>query len=135
MPNYKSLIAAYLCIICGMISPRVTSGFQHIGPSSVTTRKPVSFLQVSNIDEPHTPPEVKEKEVVENDDDDDDNDDEATQMAKLMGFSGFDTTHQKQVKDPKANVSGVFKKTKREARQYMNRPGGFNKPLPSEKTK
>jgi len=39
------------------------------------------------------------------------------------------------VKDPKANVSGVFKKTKREARQYMNRPGGFNKPLPSEKTK
>tara|TARA_B100000519_G_C14225834_1_gene429955 strand:+ start:768 stop:1034 length:267 start_codon:yes stop_codon:yes gene_type:complete len=83
---------------------------------------------------PPPPPEVKEKEVAENDNDDDD-DDEATQMAKLMGFSGFDTTHQKQVKDPKANVSGVFKKTKREARQYMNRPGGFNKPLPSEKTK
>ena len=84
---------------------------------------------------PPPPPEVKEKEVAENDDDDDDDDDEATQMAKLMGFSGFDTTHKKQVKDPKANVSGVFKKTKREARQYMNRPGGFNKPLPSEKTK
>ena len=61
MPNYKSLIVAYLCILCGMISPRVTSGFQHLGPSSVTTRKPVSFLQVSNIDEPPTPPEEKKK--------------------------------------------------------------------------
>jgi len=56
-------------------------------------------------------------------------------MAKLMGFSGFDTTQNKHVNDPNANISGVFKKTKREARQYMNRPGGFNKPLPSEKTK
>jgi U4/U6.U5 tri-snRNP-associated protein 3 len=56
-------------------------------------------------------------------------------MAKLMGFSGFDTTQNKHVNDPNANVSGVFKKTKREARQYMNRPGGFNKPLPSEKTR
>lgn len=62
-------------------------------------------------------------------------DDEAAQMAKLMGFSGFDTTQNKHVNDPNANISGVFKKTKREARQYMNRPGGFNKPLPSEKTK
>ena len=87
---------------------------------------------------PPPPPlveEGKEELVVAEDNDDFEWDDEAAQMAKLMGFSGFDTTQNKHVNDPNANVSGVFKKTKREARQYMNRPGGFNKPLPSEKTR
>jgi U4/U6.U5 tri-snRNP-associated protein 3 len=31
-------------------------------------------------------------------------------------------------------VSAVHKKTTRRARQYMNRPGGFNRPLPEEQT-
>ena len=35
---------------------------------------------------------------------------------------------------PNANVGAVRKKTTRRARQYMNRPGGFNRPLPEEKT-
>jgi len=80
---------------------------------------------------PPPPPEEGKEELVGGAGEDD----EAAQMAKLMGFSGFDTTQNKHVNDPNANISGVFKKTKREARQYMNRPGGFNKPLPSEKTK
>lgn len=87
---------------------------------------------------PPPPPPLVEKgkdELVVAEDNDDFEDDEAAQMAKLMGFSGFDTTQNKHVNDPNTNVSGVFKKTKREARQYMNRPGGFNKPLPSEKTR
>ena len=81
---------------------------------------------------PPPPPEEGKEELVGGAGEEDD---EAAQMAKLMGFSGFDTTQNKHVNDPNANISGVFKKTKREARQYMNRPGGFNKPLPSEQTK
>jgi U4/U6.U5 tri-snRNP-associated protein 3 len=34
--------------------------------------------------------------------------------------------------DEKSNVSAVYKKTTRRARQFMNRPGGFNRPLPDE---
>ena len=55
-------------------------------------------------------------------------------MMRLMGFSGFDTTKGKEVDDPNANLSAVFKKSVRSARQYMNRKGGFNRALPSEKT-
>ncbi|KNC75684.1 hypothetical protein SARC_11795, partial [Sphaeroforma arctica JP610] len=53
---------------------------------------------------------------------------EADLMAKLMGFSSFDSTQGQHV--PGTDVSGVIVKHKREYRQYMNRRGGFNKPLP-----
>lgn len=44
-----------------------------------------------------------------------------------MGFSEFNTTKNKKVKD---NVSGAVKINKpRKYRQYMNRKGGFNRPL------
>ena len=56
------------------------------------------------------------------------------EMMKLMGFSGFNSTQGQHVEDPNANVSGFKKKTTRRARQYMNRPGGFNRPLPDELT-
>jgi U4/U6.U5 tri-snRNP-associated protein 3 len=55
-------------------------------------------------------------------------------MMRLMGFSGFNSTKGKEVDDPNANASGVFKKSVRTARQYMNRKGGFNRALPSEVT-
>ena len=55
-------------------------------------------------------------------------------MMRLMGFSGFNTTKGKEVDDPNANASGVFKKSVRTARQYMNRKGGFNRALPAEIT-
>ena len=61
-------------------------------------------------------------------------DDAEAEMMSLMGFGGFGSTAGKQVDDPNANVSAVRKKTTRKARQYMNRPGGFNRPLPEEKT-
>jgi U4/U6.U5 tri-snRNP-associated protein 3 len=40
----------------------------------------------------------------------------------------------KEVKDDNCKVSAVHKKSKRSARQYMNRRGGFNRPLPPERT-
>lgn len=61
-------------------------------------------------------------------------DPEEAEMMALMGFGGFGTTQGQQVEDPNANVSAVHKKTTRRARQYMNRPGGFNRPLPEEQT-
>jgi U4/U6.U5 tri-snRNP-associated protein 3 len=56
------------------------------------------------------------------------------EMMAMMGFAGFGTTAGKHVDDPNANASAVNKKSVRRARQYMNRPGGFNRPLPEEKT-
>jgi U4/U6.U5 tri-snRNP-associated protein 3 len=56
------------------------------------------------------------------------------EMMKMMGIpTGFDSTKGKPV--PGADVSGVRAVTKRQPRQYMNRRGGFNRPLPAEKNR
>lgn len=57
-------------------------------------------------------------------------DDEIEMMKKLGIPVGFDSTKGKPV--PGADVSGVRAVTKRQPRQYMNRRGGFNRPLPAE---
>ncbi|CAH2101465.1 unnamed protein product [Euphydryas editha] len=52
---------------------------------------------------------------------------EEQEMLKVMGFCGFDTTKGKKVE---GNVEGdVHLVLKRKYRQYMNRKGGFNRPL------
>ncbi|XP_044950879.1 U4/U6.U5 small nuclear ribonucleoprotein 27 kDa protein [Hordeum vulgare subsp. vulgare] len=62
---------------------------------------------------------------------DGDVDAEEMEMMKMMGIPvGFDSTKGKYV--PGADVSGVRAVTKRQPRQYMNRRGGFNRPLPPE---
>ncbi|GMR56371.1 hypothetical protein PMAYCL1PPCAC_26566, partial [Pristionchus mayeri] len=49
------------------------------------------------------------------------------EVAKMMGFGGFDTTKNKKVD---GNDVGEVKINKqRRYRQYMNRKGGFNRPL------
>ncbi|RDD40538.1 U4/U6.U5 small nuclear ribonucleoprotein 27 kDa protein [Trichoplax sp. H2] len=54
--------------------------------------------------------------------------DEEEKMMKLMGFSGFDSTKGKHV-DGTNNAEGTRIQQKRRYRQYMNRRGGFNRPL------
>ena len=54
---------------------------------------------------------------------------EAKAMAELMGFSAFDSTAGKSVDDPRCKMEAVKKKEPRKYRQYMNRRGGFNRPL------
>ncbi len=49
------------------------------------------------------------------------------EMQKAMGFGNFKTT--KNTKVPGNNVYAVRKEKKTEYRQYMNRVGGFNRPL------
>lgn len=56
-------------------------------------------------------------------------------MMAAMGIPfGFDSTNGKEVDDERANAGAVKAKQTRQARQYMNRRGGFNRPLPAEKT-
>ncbi|PVU99782.1 hypothetical protein BB559_000417 [Furculomyces boomerangus] len=49
------------------------------------------------------------------------------QMSSLMGFEGFDTTKGKKVFGNHPGSANVVKA--RKYRQYMNRKGGFNRPL------
>ncbi|XP_064421601.1 U4/U6.U5 small nuclear ribonucleoprotein 27 kDa protein isoform X1 [Latimeria chalumnae] len=53
---------------------------------------------------------------------------EEIEMMKLMGFSSFDTTKGKKI-DGSVNAYAVNVSQKRKYRQYMNRKGGFNRPL------
>ena len=52
---------------------------------------------------------------------------EEIDMMKLMGINGFGTTKGKKVQGN--NQGAVHKNVKRKYRQYMNRKGGFNRPL------
>lgn len=54
-------------------------------------------------------------------------DDDMAAMQAMMGFGGFGTTKNKKVAGN--NAGGVSKEKKTEYRQYMNRQGGFNRPL------
>lgn len=54
-------------------------------------------------------------------------DDGLDDMQAMMGFGGFGTTHQKKVLGN--DIYAVRKEKKTEYRQYMNRVGGFNRPL------
>lgn len=49
------------------------------------------------------------------------------EMMKMMGFCSFDTTKGKKVEGN--DVGTVHVILKRKYRQYMNRKGGFNRPL------
>ncbi|XP_059099982.1 U4/U6.U5 small nuclear ribonucleoprotein 27 kDa protein-like [Peromyscus eremicus] len=50
------------------------------------------------------------------------------EMMKLMGFASFDSTKGKKV-DGSVNAYAINVSQKRKYRQYMNRKGGFNRPL------
>lgn len=63
----------------------------------------------------------------QDDEDEVDVDDGLAAMQAMMGFGGFGTT--KNTKVVGNNVGGVRKEKKTEYRQYMNRVGGFNRPL------
>ena len=58
-------------------------------------------------------------------------DSEEAQKARLIGFGGFGSTKGKEVADNQHGAArGAVKKNQnRSYRQYMNRRGGFNRPL------
>ncbi|KAI8172411.1 hypothetical protein K4K51_011155 [Colletotrichum sp. SAR 10_75] len=53
--------------------------------------------------------------------------DDMDAMQAMMGFGGFGTTKGQKIAGN--NVGAVRKEKKTEYRQYMNRQGGFNRPL------
>jgi U4/U6.U5 tri-snRNP-associated protein 3 len=53
---------------------------------------------------------------------------EEIEMLKIMGFTGFDSSKGKHV-EGSSNAHAVSIQEKRKYRQYMNRKGGFNRPL------
>jgi U4/U6.U5 tri-snRNP-associated protein 3 len=58
-------------------------------------------------------------------------------MQRMMGFTGFSTTQGKKADANKGTVAdkGYVRKgtSARQYRQYMNRKGGFNRPLDAPK--
>lgn len=66
-------------------------------------------------------------EAMDEDDDVDVEDGGMDAMATMMGFGGFGSTKGKKVVGN--NVGAIRKEKKTEYRQYMNRVGGFNRPL------
>ena len=62
---------------------------------------------------------------------DEESDEEQTEMMIMMGFGGFGSTKGKAVADNQSSAArGAASKNKgRKYRQYMNRKGGFNRPL------
>ena len=70
---------------------------------------------------------IEEKNVEEDEDIVIEEDDSMAAMQAMLGFGGFGTTKQKKVVGN--DVYAVRKEKKTEYRQYMNRVGGFNRPL------
>ena len=72
-----------------------------------------------------------QKSNKKNEDSDEELDEEQRQMMQMMGFGGFGTTKGKSVSDNQTSAArGAAAKNKgRKYRQYMNRKGGFNRPL------
>lgn len=58
----------------------------------------------------------------------DNDEDSEAEMKRVMGFNGFRSTKETKVPGNDRNY-GVYKVKKAEYRQYMNRVGGFNRPL------
>ncbi|KAI4127764.1 MAG: hypothetical protein LQ347_004466 [Umbilicaria vellea] len=91
------------------------------GPkASSTSTADSDKMQVDSV-APTNGTKPKEAEEVEEEDP------ELAMIRKMMGFAGFKST--KNTKVPGNDVYAVRKEKKAEYRQYMNRVGGFNRPL------
>ncbi|KAG7280922.1 hypothetical protein CRUP_009209 [Coryphaenoides rupestris] len=85
----------------------------------------------SSSDSPSRQKEAKEKTVKPiqiSDEDMQGKTEEEIEMMKTMGFGAFDTTKGKKTSGS-VNAHATNVSQKRKYRQYMNRKGGFNRPL------
>ena len=93
-------------------------------PPSNNSRPPPKAIKSDPFDEEETEDVVMKEERVKPEG----MDDETWEMAQVMGFAGFKSTKNTKVPGNDKNF-GVRKDKQMEARQYMNRQGGFNRPL------
>ena len=101
----------------GTVKPPAQSSKSSLPPPSGPSPKTTNGASTIKTD-PDAPP-AEDMDV--------DSDPEIAAMRKAMGFAGFKSTKNTKVKGN--NVYGVRKEKKTEYRQYMNRVGGFNRPL------
>ncbi|KAI4620773.1 uncharacterized protein J4E87_007101 [Alternaria ethzedia] len=101
-------------------------------PPSRSARAPPTGPRSSTVDpinpikrEEEASPDVEMKDERQKPED---MDDEEWEMLKIMGFGGFKSTKNTKVPGNDKNF-GVRKDKQLQARQYMNRQGGFNRPL------
>ncbi|KAL4884055.1 hypothetical protein BJY04DRAFT_21160 [Aspergillus karnatakaensis] len=83
--------------------------------------------RTNGVPEPKSRPRRATEEMDIDQDNADGEEDVEELMRRSMGFSKFRST--KNTKVPGNNAYGVRKEKKTEYRQYMNRQGGFNRPL------
>ena len=93
-------------------------------PLPTTDSTPKLATKTNGVASSSEPSKTQDKDAMEVDED---SDPEIAEMRKAMGFTGFKSTKNTKVKGN--DVSGVRKEKKTEYRQYMNRVGGFNRPL------
>ncbi|KAH6867917.1 hypothetical protein BKA58DRAFT_185440 [Alternaria rosae] len=98
-------------------------------PPSRSARAPPTGPRSSTVDpikkEDEGTPDVEMKDERQKPED---MDDDEWEMLKVMGFGGFKSTKNTKVPGNDKNF-GVRKDKQLQARQYMNRQGGFNRPL------
>ncbi|OSS47915.1 hypothetical protein B5807_06396 [Epicoccum nigrum] len=100
------------------------SGAGNRGAPPAATRPPPKISKSEPLDEEESKDVVMKEERVRPEG----MDDETWEMAQLMGFAGFKSTKNTKVPGNDKNY-GVRRDKQMEARQYMNRQGGFNRPL------
>lgn len=101
-----------------------------IGANHTTAAQDHDRMDIDSVKKPKRSQPKKRIEEEEEEEEDDDiaiEDDGMAAMQAMMGFGGFGSTQNQKV--PGNNVSAVRKEKKTEYRQYMNRVGGFNRPL------
>ncbi|KAL1970284.1 hypothetical protein VTN77DRAFT_5444 [Rasamsonia byssochlamydoides] len=94
------------------------------------TRPPDNDRQTNGTSDAKNPSRAKDHDAerdVDMRDIEEDPEDIDALMRKMVGFTKFRST--KNTKVPGNNIYGVRKEKKTVYRQYMNRPGGFNRPL------
>jgi len=98
-------------------------------PPTHSSRPPPTGPRSSTVDpikkEEEATPDVEMKDERQKPED---MDDDEWEMLKIMGFGGFKSTKNTKVPGNDKNF-GVRKDKQLQARQYMNRQGGFNRPL------
>lgn len=106
-------------------------GVDNGAPGRDTKRaKKVEQGAASKVGGSETQEEDMEAEA-EEEDDELDEEEQMEEMKRMMGFGGFNTTKGTKVEDNHTGAAKGFAsvKTARKYRQYMNRKGGFDKPL------
>lgn len=94
-------------------------------PSGGPVRPPAGPRAAVNTVKKEDSPDVVMKEELQKPED---MDDDTWEMQKMMGFGGFKSTKNTKVPGNDRNF-GIRRDKHMEARQYMNRQGGFNRPL------